>query len=237
MSDSSTFDAKKHSIMIIDDEPDLCELIEFQLQKEGYKTETLTKPLEAIGKARDFRPDLIILDVMMPELDGLRLCSMMKVDSELKDVPILFLTARSEADERVKGFERGADDYLIKPFDNRELVARTKAILARTLKRKEVMSGKLKAGQITLDPESHQAFINHEPVELTHTEFRLLHIMMERIGRVQSRENLLVNVWNYDTEIETRTVDNHMGRLRSKLGEAGNMIKTVRGVGYKLVIE
>jgi DNA-binding response OmpR family regulator len=135
MSDSSTFDAKKHSIMIIDDEPDLCELIEFQLQKEGYKTETLTKPLEAIGKARDFRPDLIILDVMMPELDGLRLCSMIKVDSELKDVPILFLTARSDADERVKGFERGADDYLIKPFDNRELVARTKAILARTLKR------------------------------------------------------------------------------------------------------
>jgi two-component system phosphate regulon response regulator PhoB len=237
MSESSTFPSHQYSVFVIDDEPDLCELIEFQLQKEGFTTNSLSNPLEAIGRARDFQPDLIILDVMMPELDGLRLCSMLKVDSQLKDIPILFLTARSDADERVKGFERGADDYLTKPFDNRELVARANAILARTLKKKLAMTGKLEGGGIVLDPESHEVFIHDELVDLTHTEFRLLHLMMERIGRVQSRENLLVNVWNYDSDIETRTVDNHVGRLRGKLGDKGEMIKTVRGVGYKLVID
>ncbi len=235
--DYSTFNSSGHSILIIDDEPDLCELIEFQLQKEGFRTSTLSNPLEAIGHARDFDPDLIILDVMMPELDGLRLCSMLKVDSQLKKVPILFLTARSDADERVKGFERGADDYLTKPFDNRELIARSKAILSRTMEKKEVMAGRLKADGIILDPETHEVFIEDELVILTHTEFRLLHLMMERVGRVQSRENLLVNVWNYDTDIETRTVDNHVGRLRGKMGSKGEMIKTVRGVGYKLAID
>ena len=235
--DYSTFNSSGHSILIIDDEPDLCELIEFQLQKEGFRTSTLSDPLEAIGHARDFDPDLIILDIMMPELDGLRLCSMLKVDSQLKKVPILFLTARSDADERVKGFERGADDYLTKPFDNRELIARSKAILSRTMEKKEVMAGRLKADGIILDPETHEVFIEDELVILTHTEFRLLHLMMERVGRVQSRENLLVNVWNYDTDIETRTVDNHVGRLRGKMGSKGEMIKTVRGVGYKLAID
>lgn len=235
--DYITFNSSGHSILIIDDEPDLCELIEFQLQKEGFRTSTLSNPLEAIGHARDFDPDLIILDVMMPELDGLRLCSMLKVDSQLKKVPILFLTARSDADERVKGFERGADDYLTKPFDNRELVARSKVILSRTLEKKSIMAGRLKADGIVLDPETHEVFIEDEWVELTHTEFRLLHLMMERVGRVQSRENLLVNVWNYDTDIETRTVDNHVGRLRGKMGSKGEMIKTVRGVGYKLSID
>ncbi len=237
MNDSSTFIPAKQSVLIIDDEPDICELIEFQLQKEGFETSSLSNPLEAIGYARDLQPDLIILDVMMPELDGLHLCSMFKVDSQLKDVPILFLTARSDADERIKGFERGADDYLTKPFDNRELVARSKAILSRTLKKKLTLAGKLRGGGIILDPESHEVFIEDKLVDLTHTEFRLLHLMMERIGRVQSRENLLVNVWNYDTDIETRTVDNHVGRLRGKLGEKGDMIKTVRGVGYKLIVE
>lgn len=237
MHESSTFKSSKHSVLIIDDEPDLCELIEFHLQKDGFRTATLSNPLEAIGTARDFCPDLIILDVMMPELDGLRLCSMIKVDSKLKDVPILFLTAKCEPDERIKGFERGADDYLTKPFDNRELIARTRAILSRTLKRKAAISGKLEAGPIVLDPESHEVEACGKIIDLTHTEFRLLHLMMERLGRVQSRENLLVNVWNYDTEIETRTVDNHMGRLRGKLGKAGNFIKTVRGVGYKLALD
>lgn len=235
--DYSTFNSSGHSILIIDDEPDLCELIEFQLQKEGFRTSTLSNPLEAIGHARDFDPDLIILDIMMPELDGLRLCSMLKVDSLLKTVPILFLTARSDADERVKGFERGADDYLTKPFDNRELVARSKVILSRTFEKKNILAGKLAADGIVLDPETHEVFIEDQLIDLTHTEFRLLHLMMERVGRVQSRENLLVNVWNYDTDIETRTVDNHVGRLRGKMGSKGEMIKTVRGVGYKLVID
>ena len=178
MTELPIFISSKHSILVIDDEPDLCELIVFQLQKEGFRTSELSNPLEAIGFARDFEPDLIILDVMMPELDGLRLCSMLKVDTQLKDVPILFLTARSDADERVKGFERGADDYLTKPFDNRELIARSKAILTRTLKKKLAISGKLEGGGIVLDPESHEVFIDEKLIDLTHTEFRLLHLPM-----------------------------------------------------------
>lgn len=237
MNESSTFTPSKHKILIVDNEPDLCELIEFQLRKEGFETTSLSNPLETIGHARDCEPDLIILDVMMPELDGLRLCSMLKMDSKLKDIPILFLTACGNTEDRVRGFEKGADDYLTKPFDNRELVARSKAILSRTLRKKVAMTGKLKGGGIVLDPDSHEVFINDELVDLTNTEFKLLHLMMERIGRVQSRENLLVNVWNYDSEIETRTVDNHVGRLRGKLGKKGGLIKTVRGVGYKLALD
>lgn len=237
MNESSTFTPSKHKILIVDNEPDLCELIEFQLRKEGFETTSLSNPLETVGHARDCEPDLIILDVMMPELDGLRLCSMLKMDSKLKDIPILFLTACGNTEDRVRGFEKGADDYLTKPFDNRELVARSKAILSRTLRKKVAMTGKLKGGGIVLDPDSHEVFINNELVDLTNTEFKLLHLMMERIGRVQSRENLLVNVWNYDSEIETRTVDNHVGRLRGKLGKKGGLIKTVRGVGYKLAVD
>ena len=234
---ASTFTSSNHTILIIDDEPDICELLEFKLKNEGYKTFSTTNPLEAVSKARDVSPDLIVLDVMMPELDGFRLCSMLKVDSKLKNIPILFLTAKTEVDDRVKGFTRGADDYLTKPFDSRELVARTKVILARTLRKQVAMQGKLLAGGIALDPESHEVTIDGELIDLTNTEFKLLHLMMERTGRVQSRENLLVNVWNYDTEIETRTVDNHIGRLRSKLGPKGDFVKTVRGVGYKLLAD
>jgi len=235
MNQSSTFSSAKQSILIIDDEKDICELIEFRLQKEGYRVNWTTNPLEAIGKARDFGPDLIILDIMMPELDGLHLCSMMKVDSQLKNTPVLFLTAKSEVEERIKGFERGADDYVTKPFDKRELIARVNAILSRTLRQQEALEGKLKVGGISLDPNSHIVQVNGLNIDLTNTEFRLLHLLIERTGRVQSRENLLVNIWNYDSEIESRTVDNHIGRLRTKLGEEGNLVKTVRGVGYKIV--
>ena len=234
MSDKETYAAGKRTVLVVDDEEDVCELVEFQLEKEGYRVEWVTNPLEAIGRARDVEPDLVILDVMMPDLDGFRLCSMFKVDSRLKHAPILFLTAKNEVEDRVKGFARGADDYLPKPFDRRELVARVKAVLARSLKQKEALGDKLRAGGIVLDPERHAVEINGDEVKLTATEFRLLHLLMERKGRVQNRENLLINVWNYDTDLETRTVDNHVGRLRSKLGKEGDMIETVRGIGYRL---
>lgn len=237
MIQDSTFEASSHSVLIIDDEEAICEMIEFKLSKEGYRVSWITNPLEAIGKARDFEPDIIILDVMMPELDGFRLCSMLRVDGVLKHVPILFLTAKNEVEDRIKGFNRGGDDYLTKPFDNRELVARIKAILSRSLRKQEALQGKLNGGGISLDPESHEVTIGGSVIDLTNTEFRLLHLMMERIGRVQTRENLLVNVWNYDSEIETRTVDNHIGRLRAKLGDKGDFVKTVRGVGYKFLVD
>jgi len=234
---ASTFTPANHSILIIDDEPDICELLEYKLRNEGFRAESVCNPLEAFGKARDLSPDLIVLDVMMPDLDGFRLCSMFKVDSKLKNIPILFLTAKVKIDDRVKGFERGADDYLTKPFDTRELIARIRVILSRTLTKQVALQGKLFAGGISLDPESHEVTVDGNLVDLTNTEFKLLHLMMERTGRVQSRENLLVNVWNYDTDIETRTVDNHIGRLRSKLGKKGYFVKTVRGVGYKLLTD
>ena len=228
---------KEKNILVVEDDLHMRVFITTVLETSGYNATATKDGQEGIRKVKEDPPDLIILDVMMPELDGLRLCSMLKVDSLLKTVPILFLTARSDADERVKGFERGADDYLTKPFDNRELVARSKAILSRTFEKKNILAGKLAADGIVLDPETHEVFIEDQLIDLTHTEFRLLHLMMERVGRVQSRENLLVNVWNYDTDIETRTVDNHVGRLRGKMGSKGEMIKTVRGVGYKLVID
>ena len=234
MSDKKTDGGGKRTVLVVDDEEDVCELVEFQLEKEGFRVEWVTNPLEAIGLARDLEPDLVILDVMMPDLDGFRLCSMLKVDSRLKHVPTLFLSAKDEVEDRVKGFARGADDYISKPFDRRELVARVKAVMARSQKHKEALGGKLRAGGIALDPERHTVEINGDEVKLTATEFRLLHLLMERKGRVQNRENLLINVWNYDTDLETRTVDNHVGRLRSKLGEDGDMIETVRGVGYRL---
>ena len=172
---ASTFTPSNHTILIIDDEPDICELLEFKLKNEGYQTFSTTNPLEAVSKARDVSPELIVLDVMMPELDGFRLCSMLKVDSKLKNIPILFLTAKTEVDDRVKGFTRGADDYLTKPFDSRELVARIKVILARTLSKQVAMQGKLLAGGIALDPESHEVTIDGELIDLTNTEFKLLH--------------------------------------------------------------
>ena len=190
MSDTSTFNTKNKKILIIDDEPDLCELIEFQLQKEGYKTNSLSNPLEAIGYARDYDPHLIILDIMMPGLDGLHLCSMLKVDSLLNNIPILFLTACSDADEKIKGFERGADDYLTKPFDIRELLARVKVILTRTLMKKHALSYRLESGGIILDPESHEVFINDKLIDLTHTEFLLATFNDGIDWKVQTREPL-----------------------------------------------
>ena len=141
MIQDSTFEATSHSVLIIDDEEAICELIDFKLSKEGYRVSWITNPLEAIGKARNFEPDIIILDVMMPELDGFRLCSMLRVDGMLKHVPILFLTAKNEVEDRIKGFNRGGDDYLTKPFDNRELVARIRAILSRSLRKQEALQG------------------------------------------------------------------------------------------------
>lgn len=224
--------AKK--ILVVDDEPDVTELLSYKLRREGYAVEVINNPLEIMGKAREFEPDLFVLDIMMPDLDGLKICRMIRADKKLSSVPIIFLTARGEVEDRIKGLESGADDYLSKPFDTKELALRIGLIFKR-MQKKEASSGShLQVADMILDEELHRVSIGTQPLDLTATEFKLLKLLMERKGRVQTRENLLVNVWNYDTDTETRTIDTHIRRLREKLGERADLIETVRGVGYRI---
>ena len=228
--------AKSNRILVVDDEPDVTELLKYKLEQEGYQCEVLNDPLAFVGRARDYQPDLMILDIMMPELNGLQLCRIARSDPAIKDVPIVFLTARGEAEDRIKGLETGAEDYVSKPFNSKELMLRVGKILNRGAKREAAeVPARIQIGGVVIDEELHQLLVDEEPVVLTATEFRLLKLLMERKGRVQSRENLLVNVWHYDTDIETRTVDTHVRRVREKLGRYSHLIETVRGVGYRAV--
>ena len=225
-----------HRILVVDDEPDVTELLKYKLEQEGYSCEVLNDPLLFVGRARDFNPDLLIFDIMMPELSGLQLCRIVRADPTMKHIPIIFLTARGETEDRVKGLETGADDYVSKPFNTRELLLRIKNILNRgTVAASSEPQSRIEIGGVIIDSELHQLTVDGQPVVLTATEFRLLKLLMERKGRVQSRDNLLVNVWHYDTDIETRTVDTHVRRVREKLGPYANMIETVRGVGYRAI--
>jgi two-component system phosphate regulon response regulator PhoB len=196
----------------------------------------LNDPLLFASTARDFEPEIMIFDIMMPELSGLQLCRMARADPLLKNVPIIFLTARGETEDRIQGLEIGADDYLPKPFNMKELSIRVGKLLARSATVSETTkSTRIEISGVVIDAELHQLSIDGSEVVLTATEFRLLKLLMERKGRVQSREHLLVAVWNYDTDIETRTVDTHVRRVREKLGPYAHLIETVRGVGYRAV--
>ena len=227
---------KAPRILVVDDEPDVTELLKYKFEQEGYRCEVLNDPLLFASCARDFQPDLMILDIMMPELSGLQLCRIARVDPAMKDVPIIFLTARGETEDRIRGLESGGDDYLSKPFDSKELMLRVSKLLARSVKAIEApKSARIEISGVVMDEDLHRLIVDGEEVVLTATEFRLLKLLMERKGRVQSREHLLVNVWNYDTDIETRTVDTHVRRVREKLGPYAHLIETVRGVGYRAV--
>jgi two-component system phosphate regulon response regulator PhoB len=178
----------------------------------------------------------MILDIMMPELNGLQLCRIARGDPEMKHIPIVFLTARGEAEDRVTGLESGAEDYVCKPFNTKELMLRVGKILNRGSRPVEIAPNtRIQISGVAIDEELHQLKVDGLDVVLTATEFRLLKLLMERKGRVQSREHLLVNVWHYDTDIETRTVDTHVRRVREKLGRYAHLIETVRGVGYRAV--
>jgi two-component system phosphate regulon response regulator PhoB len=223
-------------ILVVDDEHDVTELLEYKLRHEGYEVKSINDPVLIMGTARQFQPDLLILDIMMPDISGLQICRMLRADPVMKDIPVIFLTARGETEDRVKGFETGADDYISKPFDTRELLLRIQALFRRIAQQNGEPAAKtLQIGQVLVDVEKHKLTVKHHEVELTATEFRLLKLLMERKGRVQSRENLLVNVWNYEADIETRTVDTHIRRLREKLGTEAGLIETVRGVGYRVM--
>ncbi len=229
-----TDEALQKKILIVDDEQDITELLDYKFRQSGYAVRVANDPLRVPGLARDFRPDVVILDVMMPELNGLQLLRMFRADSLLRDIPVILLTARSSVEDRVKGLEVGADDYVPKPFDIRELLLRVQAILKRSAHSEATAQTRLGAGKIVLDIERHEVLAGGKSVELTATEFNLLRLLLERKGRVQTRERLLVDVWNYSSDLETRTVDTHVRRLREKLGDAAGVIETIRGTGYKI---
>jgi two-component system phosphate regulon response regulator PhoB len=227
---------KVHRILVLDDEPDVTELLEYKLEQEGYRVAVLNDPLAFVAKVRDFEPDLMVLDIMMPELNGMQLCRIARSDPSMKEIPIIFLSARGEAEDRIKGLETGADDYLSKPFSAKELLLRIANMLNRRGQAPEVSEqSRVEIAGVMIDEDLHQLTVDGAPVVLTATEFRLLKLLMERKGRVQSRDHLLVNVWHYDTDIETRTVDTHVRRVREKLGPYAHLIETVRGVGYRAV--
>jgi two-component system phosphate regulon response regulator PhoB len=225
---------EERRILIVDDEPDVTELLEFKLKQAGFLVRAINDPLRVLGLARDLRPEVIILDMMMPDLNGLQLLKMIRTDALLRDTPVLFLTAKGETEDRLKGLEGGADDYLAKPFDAREVVLRVQALIRRAKPSSNTDATRLSAGNLVVDLERHEVLIDGAAIELTATEFKLLRTLVERKGRVQTRERLLEDVWNYAPDIETRTVDTHMRRLRDKLGKGGDIIETVRGVGYRI---
>lgn len=225
---------EKKKILVVDDEPDVTDLVAYHLKAKGFHVETLTDATASISKARNFQPNLIILDIMMPHLSGIQICRILRADPKLAKVPIIFLTAKAEPHDRIEGLESGADDYLSKPFSPKELVLRVESILRRVSAPKEPAAAKLHIGDILLDSETHRVAVRGKLLELTATEFKLLRLLMERQGRVQTREHLLLNVWNYSTEIETRTVDTHVRRLREKLGTEAGWVETIRGVGYRI---
>ncbi len=219
-------------ILVVEDEPDLAELVRFHLSQSGFEVELAHTGRAGIDAIRRVRPALVVLDLMLPDLSGTDVCREVRSDPRLKDLPILMLTARAEEVDRVVGFELGADDYVTKPFSPRELALRVKAILRRT--EGEPQAGSvLRRGALQLDAERHRCTVDGSPVELTAKEFRLLEVLMSRPGRVLSRQRLLDDVWGTDITVTERTIDTHLKRLREKLGAAGDLIETVRGVGYR----
>lgn len=224
----------KTKILVVDDEPEAVELVEFNLRQAGYDVASAGDGATAVTKARALLPSLIVLDVMLPELDGLEVCKMLRRDPTTAAIPIILLTAKAAEIDRILGLELGADDYLTKPFSPRELVLRVKKILQRSPSSREKRET-MRFGDLLIDRPKHLVSWKGKAIELTATEFKLVAVLAERAGRVQTREALLRDVWEYDSLIDTRTVDTHMRRLREKLGPAAKCLDTVRGVGYRFV--
>jgi DNA-binding response OmpR family regulator len=224
----------KERILVIDDEPDLLELIEVNLKGAGFEIELASNGKDGLDLARQSIPDLIVLDVMLPEMGGLEVCKSLRRDPATGEIPILMLTARATEIDRVLGLELGADDYVTKPFSTRELVLRVKNLLRRKTTGTAVQE-QIQFGGLSIDRSRHRICFQGRPLELTLTEFKLVTVLAERRGRVQSRDQLLKDVWGYNSAIDTRTVDTHMRRLRHKLGGAARYLDTVRGVGYRFV--
>ena len=221
-------------MLVVDDEPDIVALVTYHLVKAGYRVSTAATGPDALVAARQERPVLIVLDLMLPGASGYEVLEQLRSLPDTRNIAVLMLTARKEEADRIQGLATGADDYLTKPFSPQELVLRVGAILRRTMATDSQPSDLLTVGPITIDRAEHRVSVDAVPVELTPTEYKLLLTLAERRGRVQARRHLLESVWAAAPDIQTRTVDMHVQRLRTKLGSAGDLVETVRGFGYRL---
>jgi two-component system, OmpR family, phosphate regulon response regulator PhoB len=221
-------------ILVVEDEKDLQEVLSYNLRQAGHTAIVVGGGRDALVAVSEHRPDLVLLDLMLPDVSGIEICRRLKSNAETKDVPIVMVTAKGDEVDRVVGFELGADDYVVKPYSLRELLLRVDAVLRRTTPAPAGSArGALVFGKLRVDRDAHRVWVDGEEVTLTALELRLLSTLLERRGRVQSRPALLDDVWGMSGEVTTRTVDTHVKRLREKLGSAGPYIETVRGVGYR----
>ena len=220
-------------ILIIEDEPDIRKTLEYNISREGYEVISASSLSEGREKLESASFSLLLLDLMLPDGSGLDLCRELKQDKSLSSMPVIILTAKDDEVDKVVGFELGADDYVTKPFSVRELILRVKAVLKRGERKSDNMEVQRQFGELKIDVDSHEVFVNDEQVSLTALEFKLLRQLVDRRGRVQSRDQLLSDVWGYSSDVTTRTVDTHIKRLREKLGGMGKYVQTIRGVGYK----
>jgi len=220
-------------ILLIEDEPDIRKTLEYNLSREGFDVACASSLSEGKNYINAGQFSLILLDLMLPDGSGLDLCRELKSDSEKKTTPIIILTAKDDEVDKVVGFELGADDYVTKPFSVRELILRVKAVLKRGDQKSANIEVQRQFGDLVIDVDSHEVFVDNESITLTALEFKLLRQLVDRRGRVQSRDQLLSDVWGYSADVTTRTVDTHIKRLREKLGVMGKYVQTIRGVGYK----
>lgn len=221
-------------VLVVDDEPDIVALVAYHLVKAGYRVSTASSGPDAVAQARQERPSLIVLDLMLPGMSGFEVLEQLRAEESTRDVAVLMLTARKDEPDRIKGLSLGADDYLTKPFSPQELILRVGAILRRIQQGQQQPGDTLRVGPIAIDRAAHRVAVDGRDIELTPTEFKLLLTLAERRGRVQARAHLLETVWDAAPDIQTRTVDMHVQRLRTKLESAGELIETVRGFGYRL---
>jgi two-component system, OmpR family, phosphate regulon response regulator PhoB len=219
-------------ILIIEDEQDLQKLLDYNLRQAGHDPVATSQGQRGLEMARTERPDLVLLDLMLPDMPGTEVCRVLKRDAATKGIPVVMITAKGEEIDRVVGFELGADDYVVKPFSVRELLLRIQAVLRRGQSERPA-ENVIEFGSLAVDREAHRVWVNRAEVELTALEFKLLVTLYDRRNRVQTRSALLDDVWGIEAEITTRTVDTHVKRLREKLGAAAEYIETVRGVGYR----
>jgi two-component system phosphate regulon response regulator PhoB len=236
--DTSNEPAMPALVLVVEDEEDLAATLEFNLKREGHATRVANTGEAALrAAAEDPVPDVILLDLMLPDVSGTETCRRLKQEARTRDVPIIMLTAKGEEIDRVIGLEVGADDYVVKPFSVRELMLRVRAVLRRTHPNEapHAANGERRFADLRVDPEAHRAWVGTFEITLTALEFKLLTTLLDRKGRVQTREQLLEEVWQMPSELTTRTVDTHVKRLRQKLGHAGDYIETVRGVGYRFL--
>ena len=220
-----------YSVLIVEDENDIRQNLAFSLKREGFNIIEAADGEQALAAAMSKKPDIVLLDLMIPKIDGLSVCKRLQAAPETENIPVIMLTAKGEEIDRIVGLELGAADYIVKPFSLREVALRIKGVLKRRVELRPEQI--LRCDEIVLDPSSHRANVAGDPLDLTITEFKLLQDLIQHAGHVRSREQLLDSVWDYNFEGFARTVDSHVKRLRAKLGDYGSLIETVRGIGYR----